>query len=98
MVHLLLADPEHDDPTPAGPARVGFVVSKAVGNAVQRNLVKRRLRDILRTQVPRLPDGALAVVRALPPSQGAPYAELRDAVERSIDVATDKQHRRRHVR
>lgn len=93
VVHLLLAAPEHNDPTPAEPARVGFVVSKAVGNAVQRNRVKRRLRDILRAQVPRLPDGALAVVRALPPSQGAAYEELRDAVERSIGVATKKQER-----
>jgi len=28
--------------------RVGFTVSKKVGNAVVRNLVKRRLRDLLR--------------------------------------------------
>ena len=31
-----------------GPARVGFVVSKAVGNAVIRNRVKRRLRHLMR--------------------------------------------------
>lgn len=94
-VHLLLADPEQTDPTPAEPARVGFVVSKAVGNAVQRNLVRRRLREILSHEVSRFPDGALAVVRALPPSQGAAHAELRDAVVRSIDVATTKQERTR---
>jgi ribonuclease P protein component len=29
--------------------QVGFIVSKAVGNAVTRNLVKRRLRDIMRS-------------------------------------------------
>ena len=28
------------------PSRVGFVVSKAVGNAVTRNKVKRRLREL----------------------------------------------------
>jgi ribonuclease P protein component len=32
----------------AGPVRVGFTVSKQVGNAVQRNRVKRRLREIVR--------------------------------------------------
>ena len=31
-----------------GPARVGFTVSKKVGNAVERNRVKRRLREIVR--------------------------------------------------
>jgi ribonuclease P protein component len=34
----------HDE----GPARVGFTVSKKVGNAVERNRVRRRLREIVR--------------------------------------------------
>ena len=42
VVHVLLhAAPAVTDPAPA---RVGFVVSKAVGNSVVRNRVKRRLR------------------------------------------------------
>jgi ribonuclease P protein component len=32
-----------------GPARFGFTVSKKVGNAVERNRVRRRLREIVRT-------------------------------------------------
>jgi ribonuclease P protein component len=31
-----------------GPARLGFTVSKKVGNAVERNRVRRRLREIVR--------------------------------------------------
>jgi ribonuclease P protein component len=31
-----------------GPPRVGFTVSKQVGNAVERNLVRRRLRELIR--------------------------------------------------
>jgi ribonuclease P protein component len=31
-----------------GPARIGFTVSKKVGNAVERNRVRRRLREIVR--------------------------------------------------
>ncbi len=31
-----------------GPARVGFTVSKKVGNAVERNRVRRRLREMVR--------------------------------------------------
>ena len=34
-----------------GPARVGFTVSKKVGNAVERNRVRRRLREIVRHAV-----------------------------------------------
>ncbi len=31
-----------------GPARIGFTVSKKVGNAVERNRVRRRLREVVR--------------------------------------------------
>lgn len=31
-----------------GPARVGFTVTKKVGNAVERNRVRRRLRELVR--------------------------------------------------
>ena len=57
-------------------ARVGFVVSKAVGNAVVRNRVKRRLRHLAREQSPSLPGAAVLVVRALPAAATASYAEL----------------------
>ena len=35
--------------TDDGPARFGFTVSKKVGNAVERNRVRRRLREVVRT-------------------------------------------------
>jgi len=35
-----------------GPVRVGFTVSKKVGKAVERNRVRRRLRDIVRRSNP----------------------------------------------
>ena len=46
VVHLLVPDraPAIADDTLPAPPTVGFVVSKAVGNAVVRNRVKRRLR------------------------------------------------------
>jgi ribonuclease P protein component len=34
--------------TDGGPARIGFTVSKKVGTAVERNRVRRRLREIVR--------------------------------------------------
>ncbi|MBS0527103.1 MAG: ribonuclease P protein component [Proteobacteria bacterium] len=37
---------------PSMPVRVGFTVSKKVGNAVVRNRVRRRLREIARQVIP----------------------------------------------
>lgn len=48
------------------PVTVGFVVPKAVGGAVVRNRVKRRLRHLARVEVARTPPGTQLVVRALP--------------------------------
>jgi ribonuclease P protein component len=68
---------------PSDPTQVGFVVSKAVGNAVVRNRVKRRLRDILAGRIASMP-GHLVVVRALPAAAGADYAQLRTDVDRCL--------------
>jgi ribonuclease P protein component len=46
--------------------RVGFVVSGALGNAVTRNRVKRRLRHLAAAHVAETPVGMDIVVRALP--------------------------------
>ena len=40
----------------AAPPRFGFTVSKKVGNAVERNRVRRRLRDIVRRHAALLPE------------------------------------------
>lgn len=59
-----------------GAPQVGFVVSKAVGPAVTRTLVKRRLRHIARERFTSLPGSSVLVVRALPASASASYAAL----------------------
>ena len=59
-----------------GPPRVGLVVGKAVGNAVERNRVKRRLRHLARPRVEALPVGSLLVIRALPASVAATSERL----------------------
>jgi ribonuclease P protein component len=71
VVHLVLEEPAH-----ASTARAGFVVSKAVGNAVIRNVVRRRLRHLVRPLLASLPTGAVLVVRALPPAATATYQQL----------------------
>ncbi|MFB6723430.1 ribonuclease P protein component [Kribbella sp. NPDC056345] len=74
VVHLLC--PDGPDSLRPEPARVGFVVNKAVGNAVLRNRVHRRLRAVLAARLADLPAGSLTVVRALPSSASASYDEL----------------------
>ncbi|UMG94186.1 ribonuclease P protein component [Nocardioides sp. TF02-7] len=69
---------------PGGPARVGFVVSKAVGGAVVRNRVKRRLRHAVRDRLPTLPRESLLVVRAQPPAAAATYEELASDLDRCL--------------
>ena len=69
MVHLLLREGD-------GPPVVGFVVSRAVGNAVVRNRVKRRLRHLAREHVSSLPGSCVLVVRALPAAGPASSAVL----------------------
>jgi ribonuclease P protein component len=67
------------------PPRVGLVVSKAVGPAVTRNLVKRRLRHLARDHVGALPEGALLVLRALPSAAQASYEELGNELTRCLE-------------
>lgn len=57
-------------------ARFGFVVAKTVGNAVTRNLVKRRLRNLARNQTASAARGLDVVVRALPGSPNLTWEEL----------------------
>jgi ribonuclease P protein component len=58
------------------PAKVGFIVSRAVGSAVVRNRVKRRLRELVRRRLASLPGGCLLVLRAYPAAAGARQADL----------------------
>jgi ribonuclease P protein component len=66
------------------PARLGLVVGRSVGNAVQRNRVKRRLRHVARERLSLLPDGSALVIRALPPSADAASAELGAALDKAL--------------
>lgn len=67
-----------------GPVQVGFVVSKAVGNAVVRNRVKRRLRHLTREHLMELPGRGALVVRALPAAAHASYADLERDLLRGL--------------
>ncbi|MPZ25308.1 MAG: ribonuclease P protein component [Micromonosporaceae bacterium] len=80
VVHLQLA---------GGPAppRAGFVVSRAVGGAVVRNRVRRRLRHLVRGHLAELPPGSQLVVRALPAAADARPAQLAEDLAVALRTA-----------
>ncbi len=71
-----------DSPSPAAFPRNGVVVPKHKRRIVERNRLKRRLREIGRTLVLPALGGAGApldlMLRARPEAYGASFAELRD--------------------
>ncbi len=60
--------------------RVGVAAGRSVGNAVQRNRAKRRLREIMRPLLPLLPPGYDLMLIARKPMAAAPFAAIRRAV------------------
>jgi ribonuclease P protein component len=66
--------------------RVGLVVPKHSHSAVERNLVKRRLRELLRLEFLPYLGSVDVVVRAAPAAYGASFDKLRDAALRARDA------------
>lgn len=69
------------------PLRIGIIVAKSVGNAVDRNLVRRRYRALGRQFVDAGARGHDLVVRALPGSAQRSWATLADDMHAALDAA-----------
>lgn len=76
------------EPNTEDAPKVGLVVGKSVGNAVQRHRVSRQLRHASRDLLPELRTGELLVIRALPGSRDAATATLQD----ELRVAVQRAH------
>ena len=74
---------------PSEPTRVGFITSKkGVGNAVQRNRARRRLREIVRVRWPRVSaTGYWLVVIARRTAGTALHQDLANDVEHVLAAA-----------
>jgi ribonuclease P protein component len=84
IIHVRRDESDHEGP------RIGLVVGKSVGSAVQRHRVARRLRHVARTVINELDPCERVVIRALPGSRHAISArleqQLRTALRRTHDA------------
>jgi ribonuclease P protein component len=67
------------------PVRFGFIVSRAVGGAVDRNRLRRRMRAVGRELVEAGAQGSDVVVRALPGSAQRGWVSLSADMHHALD-------------
>jgi ribonuclease P protein component len=79
IVHVRRAS-EDGEPGP----RVGLIIAKPVGSAVERHRVARRLRHVARTMLGDLDRSDRVVIRALPSSRRASSARLEQQLRRGL--------------
>ncbi|MGI8991715.1 MAG: ribonuclease P protein component [Bryobacteraceae bacterium] len=71
-----LADPENPGP------RIGFTVPRAIGCAVVRNRIKRRLREAVRLRLDNLNPQWSIVFNPRKSAQNCPFPELEREIEK----------------
>lgn len=64
---------------------MGVIVPRYSHSAVERNLVKRRLRNLIRTELLPTMSALDVVIRAAPSAYKADYDTLRAAVRQAIE-------------
>ncbi|MDY5133216.1 ribonuclease P protein component [Actinotignum urinale] len=88
-----IAEATDTQATDPHPVRVGFVVSKKIGNSVVRHRVTRQLRHIIRSHLDLFNRGELVVVRAFPPAKDASY----DCLEKDVLTALGQARKRMKI-
>ncbi|MEL7603110.1 MAG: ribonuclease P protein component [Bacillota bacterium] len=76
---------EQPQPTPA--VRVGFSVSKKLGNSVQRNRAKRRLREAFSPLISLIKPGHNLIVIARPAVLDEPFLDMRHMLRQLLKKA-----------
>ena len=74
----------------SSPARLGLTVGRVLGGAVQRNRIKRRLRQAVRLQWSRLGAAADVVINPKKSALQADFAELSQELGRVFEVISGK--------
>ena len=81
-----------DGELPAGP-RVGLTVGKVIGKAVERNRIKRRMREVLRRQAGLLPAGFDLIFHPRRTVLTIGFAQLEAEVARILEQARNEAAR-----
>jgi ribonuclease P protein component len=69
----------------AGPVRVGFTVSKRVGGAVERNRIRRRLREVVRlSPLARMRPGHDYVLIGRRAALDASFEQIKEEFDRAL--------------
>jgi ribonuclease P protein component len=71
--------------TELGSTRFGLATSRALGSAVVRNRVRRRLREVLRVMAPSFQPGWDVLIIARRPVVGVDHAALEGALRRILE-------------
>jgi ribonuclease P protein component len=74
----------HAFPNEHGTPRLGLSISRKVGNAVTRNAVRRRLREVFYSCISELSGNLDLVVSARPAAAEATFEELREEFSKSL--------------
>lgn len=67
--------------------RVGFSVTTKYGNAVERNRIKRQLREIVRLNLSSIPEGIDMVILPKNNTKDMNYHQLEDSVNHLLNFA-----------
>ena len=83
----------------AGPVRIGFTVSRQVGNAVERNRVRRRLREMVRlSQGGGMHDGHDYVLIGRRAALAVPFGQMRQELDAALGRIHDPERTRQDAR
>ena len=84
----------HAFPNEHGTPRLGLSVSRKVGNAVTRNAVRRRLREVFHSCISEMSKNLDLVVSAGPAAAEATFEELREEFSKSLGTVSGPLGRR----
>ena len=80
----------HAFPNDLETPRLGLSVSRKVGNAVTRNTVRRRLKEVFASAISEIPGSLDLVVSARPSAAGGSFEELSEEFGRALHKIAEK--------
>lgn len=89
-VFFLRRTPVSGDPVASDSLRVGFTVGKVLGGSVERNRIKRRMREAVRASWPSMDAPVDVVFHPRKSVLGMPYAEVASEVARGLQLAVQR--------